>query len=356
MRKSRIITLIVFALAAVVALMVILLPCATSTELVRYKTSFFDVFDTYSEITVYAATEAKATELANEAHAELVTYHQLYDIYNDYDGVVNMKTVNEQAGTAPVVVDARIMDLLAFAKTMAAKTDGRMNIAMGSVLTIWHYYRTQGLEDPASATLPTLAELQTAAEHTGIGDLVLDADAMTVSFADPQLKLDVGAVAKGYAVERVAQQLEAQGVTSALLSIGGNVRAIGAKGDGSAWRVNVQNPDLAAEDQSIATLALTELSLVTSGSYQRYYTVDGKQYHHIIDPDTLFPADKLWAVSIVTQDSGLADALSTALFTLSIEDGQALLATFENVGALWVALDGTITESENFAALTDTAS
>ncbi|MCE5342104.1 MAG: FAD:protein FMN transferase [Eubacteriales bacterium] len=357
MHKSRIIPLIVFVLAGLAALAAVFLPrTVTTVELVRYKTSFFDVFDTYSEITVYAATEGEAEAIANQAHTSLTAYHQLYDIYNDYDGIVNLKTVNAQAGAAPVTVDERILNLLTFAKAMAGETNGRMNIAMGSVLAIWHDYRTRGLDDPASAALPSMAQLQAAAEHCNIDDVVLDPVAKTVYLADPALQLDVGAVAKGFAVERVAAQMVAQGVTSALLSIGGNVRAIGVRGDGSAWRANVQNPDLTAENQSIATLSLADRSLVTSGSYQRYYTVDGKQYHHIIDPDTLFPADKLWAVSVVTQDSGLADALSTALFTLSIEDGKALLKRFDGVDALWVTPDGAITQSAGFAALTDTES
>ncbi len=350
LRKRKIAWMIGAALIVLAA--AVLLPrIAVAPGSVRYQTGFFDVFDTYSEIIVYAPTEEAAKEIADAAHSELLAYHQLYDIYNDYDGVTNLKTVNERAGTAPVAVDARIMALLSFAKTMAEETGGRMNVAMGSVLSIWHDYRTKGLEDPASAALPTTEELQAAAEHTDIDDLVLDPEAGTVFFADPALQLDVGAVGKGFAVERVAEQLEAAGVGGALLSIGGNVRAVGSRGDGSAWRVNVQNPDLTADDQSLATLGLTDLSLVTSGSYQRYYTVNGVQYHHIIDPDTLFPAAWLWSVSVVAQDSGLADALSTALFTLSVADGQALLTHFEGVNALWVTPDGAQTQTEGFSDL-----
>jgi FAD:protein FMN transferase len=319
---------------------------------VRYKGSFFDIFDTYSEITVYADTEADGAKMVDAAHEELLAYHRLYDIYNDYEGLTNLKTVNEQAGAAPVAVDGRIIDLLTFAKEMAKETDGRMNVAMGSVLALWHTHREAGIADPANATLPATEELRAAAAHTDIDDLIIDADAKTVYFADPALRLDVGAVAKGYAVEQVARHMAESGVTSALLSIGGNVRAVGAKGDGSLWRVDVQNPDLAAATQSLMTLDLDDLSLVTSGSYQRYYTVDGKQYCHIIDPDTLYPAEYVWAVSVVTQDSGLADALSTALFTLPVEQGMELLQKFPGVEALWVNPDGSLTRSDGFTALT----
>ena len=338
------------ALLAAFLLAIAPLPGAIG-ETGRFKATFLDVFDTYSEIIVYAQDEAAAQQILTDAHADLLAYHQLFDIYNNYDGINNLKTVNDNAGVQPVAVDARLIDLLTFAKDLQPKVNGRINIAMGSVLRIWHTYREAGIDDPANAQLPPMADLQAAAKHTDIQNLVIDREAGTVYLSDPDMSLDVGAVAKGYAVERVAQDMIAAGVTSALLSIGGNVRAIGARGDGTAWRVNVQNPDLTAQDQGLTTLNLADLSLVTSGSYQRYYTVDGKTYHHIIDPDTLMPAAYTWAVSVVTEDSGLADALSTTLYNLSIEDGKALLASFPGVEALWVTLDGQIVRSDGFAAM-----
>ncbi len=350
MRKRLWIVLAAVAVLAVAA--VIALPLLAKPELKRFKASFFDVFDTYSEVIVYATDESAANEAMNAAHEELKAYHQLYDIYNDYDGVNNLKTVNDNAGVAPVAVDPRLIGMVAFAQEMDVKTNGRMNIAMGAVLKIWHDHRTAGIDDPANATLPDMAELQAANQHTDINDLVVDGAAGTLYITDPAMRLDVGAVAKGYAVERVAQDMIARGVTSAILNIGGNVRTIGTRGDGTLWRVNVQNPDLTAENQGLTTLSLKDLSLVTSGSYERFYTVDGKQYHHIIDPDTLMPAAYTWSVSIVTEDSGLADALSTALFTLSIADGKALLTKFPGVEALWVELDGTIVRTDGFSALT----
>jgi FAD:protein FMN transferase len=349
--KHRRILIAALATLVVAAALTLILTLTRGVQLTRYKASFFDVFDTYSEVVVYAKDETSAQTTLDRIHEDLLAYHQLYDIYNAYDGQNNLKTVNDQAGIAPVSVDQRIIDLLLFAKEMEVKTDGRMNIAMGSVLRIWHDYRTAGTDDPANAALPSLADLQAAALHTDINSVLVDADAKTVYLKDSDMSLDVGAIAKGYAVERVAQDLIADGVTSALLSIGGNVRSIGKRGDGTSWRVNVQNPDLTSQDQSIATVDLNDLSLVTSGSYQRYYTVDGKQYHHIIDPDTLYPAAYTWAVTVVTTDSGLADALSTALYTLSIEQGKALLTNFPGVEALWVTLDGELVRTDGFSDL-----
>lgn len=342
---------------ALLLLMVLLLalPAMSDAEVNRYEASFMDVFDTFSQMVIYTSDKATAQTLAQEVHDELKAYHQLYDIYNDYDGVANLKTVNDNAGIAPVKVDKRLIDMISFAKEMYEKTNQRMNIAMGSVLSIWHDYRTEGIDDPASAKLPQMDALLAANAYTNIDLLIIDQAASTLYLSDPHMKLDVGAVAKGYAVERVAQLLISQGIDSALLSIGGNVRAIGIRPDGTPWRVGVQNPDLTAENQNLTKVGLKDLSLVSSGSYQRYYTVDGKIYHHIIDPDTLMPADWFWAVSVVTEDSGVADALSTALYTLPIEEGQSLIEAWDGAEALWVMHDGSVVRSQGFSSLAQEA-
>ncbi|NLA81647.1 MAG: FAD:protein FMN transferase, partial [Clostridiaceae bacterium] len=126
-------------------------------------------------------------------------------------------------------------------------------------------------------------------------------------------------------------------------------RAIGSRGDGSPWRVGIDNPDPGNEDY-LAVLSLDGFSLVTSGVSERYFEVQGKRYHHIIDPDSLFPEDRYLSVSIVCPDSGLADLLSTALFNLDLEAGQALIESMEGTEALWCLPDGSLVRSSGFAA------
>ena len=160
--------------------------------------------------------------------------------------------------------------------------------------------------------------------------VVIDEAASTVYISDPDVRLDVGAVAKGWSTQRVAENAPA----GLLLSVGGNVCATGPKDDnGTPWVVGIQDPN--GGDQYLHTLYLTKGSLVTSGDYQRAYVVDGELYHHIIDPNTLYPSTLWRSVTILCDDSGLADALSTALFLLPLEEGQLLL---EKTGAqaMWV--------------------
>lgn len=329
-----------------------LLLCAcTAASSERYTASFIDVFDTASQIVIYADDQKQANRIAQTVHQELQYYHKLFDQYHDTPGVNGVYALNHRAGTEPVSVDAPLFRLLQLGKEMYTKTGGKVNIAMGSVLSLWHDAREQGLKDPENATLPDLTELREASLHTDPEHIVLDAEKQTVFFSDPLLQLDLGAVAKGYAVERVADLLEANGDTGIVLSIGGNVRTIGCRPDGTVFSIGIQNPDLTSEIQHIAVAALKDASLVTSGSYQRYFIVNGKQYHHIIDPDTLMPADHAWSVSVITQDSGLADALSTALFTMTPEAGMAFLKQYPGTEAIWVLNDGTMILSEGMEAL-----
>lgn len=339
--------------ALALAGLLLLSGCAGQTgpepELHRYEASFLTLFDTVTTIVGYAETEEDFRRTAQEFHDGLLEYHQLFDIYHDYDGINNLKTVNDSAGGDPVKVDRRIVDLLLFCRELEQLTGGTVNATMGSVLALWHEARTEGVDDPEHAALPDAGALEEAARHVGFHLLEIDEEASTVRLTDPRARLDVGAVAKGWAVEQVCRTAPA----GLLVSVGGNVRATGPKPEGnSPWVVGVQEPDGEKQDY-LHTLNIDHQSVVSSGDYQRYYTVDGVRYHHIIDPDTLRPG-RLWrAVTVVCPDSGLADGLSTALFLLSQEEGAALA---ERCGAqaMWVAPDGGLLYTGGFLELVRT--
>ena len=353
--KSRI-TRITAALLAAVLSLGLLVGCKPKKELTRYTTIFYDVCDTVTQVIAYCESEEEFNAQMQALHQDLVAYNQLYDIYNDYDGVVNVKTINENAGKAPVQVDDRILSMLELARQMYDLTSGKINIAMGSVLNIWHNYReaAEAAETDADNKLPTMEELEAAAQHCDINNVIIDADAKTVYLADPEMLLDVGSVGKGYAVEMVAQAAEARGLKSALISVGGNLRAIGTKPDGSQWSGGVENPWNAsdvytASSSYVSGVNMSDMALVTSGNYQRYYVVDGVRYHHLIDPDTLWPARYFDSVSVLSPDSGAADCLTTGLFCMSLEDGQKLIESLDGVEALWCTPDGEVIQSSGWA-------
>lgn len=299
----------------------------------QYTATFLELFDTVTTVVGKADSEEAFTVKAQTVRDALLPYHQLFDIYHDYEGITNLKTLNDHAAEGPVKVDPILVDFLLDCKEYYALTDGKVNVAMGSVLNLWHEARMAGLEDPEHAFLPDPEALDAGAEHISFDDCVIDQEAGTVFFADPLLQLDGGAAAKGWAAQRVAESAP-EGL---LISVGGNVCATGPKDEnGTPWVVGVNNPD---GGSYLHTLNITGGSVVTSGDYQRYYTVDGKVYHHIIDPETKMPSTYWRSVTILCADSGLADALSTALFLLPREEGQALLSK-TGAEAMWVDAQG----------------
>ena len=321
-------------------------------DMKRYEAEFIELFNTFTKIVGYSETEEEFKSYAQQIYDDLTEYHRLYDIYTDYDGLNNIKTINDNAGIKPVKVDQKIIDMLVFSKSMYELTDGKTNIAYGSVLKIWHEYRTDGIDDPENAELPPLKKLQEASEHTDINDVIIDRENSTVFLSDPMMSLDVGAIAKGYATEQVADKLAANGLVSGILNVGGNVRAIGNNiKTGESWSVGIQNPDSESEEAILNLVNLEETSMVSSGDYERYYTVDGKRYNHIIDTKTLFPAENFTAVTVICEDSGMADALSTAIYCMDFEQGHELIQSIEGSEAMWVFKDKSIRYSEGFEAL-----
>lgn len=298
-------------------------------------------------------TDENFAKVKAKVEALLSEYHVLYDIYFEYSGINNLKTVNDNAGVSPVAVDGRIIDLLKFGIEMHGLTDGETNIMMGSVLKLWHKARVGDKE--GNHTLPTAEELMFAEMHTDIAALVINEDEGTVFITDPEASIDVGAIAKGFASERIAEAITSDKSLNAngyALDFGGNVRVIGTKGDGNNFKIGITNPDKSSNDPFVATVSVADTSIVTSGDYERFFTVDGTNYHHIIDKDTLQPSKYFHSVTVVTKDSALADALSTALFSMHINDGYKLVEDMDGVEALWIGTNGTTVKSTGFPEVT----
>ena len=325
--------------ALLVLLALVLAGCAPGKQV--YETVFLDVFDTVTTLRGYDVSQQAFQARAEQVHGTLLEYHRLFDIYTDFPG--GLKQINDNAGVRPVAVEPAVIDLLKECREAHTLTHGRVNAAMGSVLSLWHDAREAGLAAPEHAALPERAALEEAAKHTSFDTVQLDEEAGTVYLADPAQRLDVGAIAKGWAAQRAAELLP----EGYLLNVGGNVCARGSKPDGSGWSIAVQSPEAGAEH--LCVLTLSDQCLVTSGDYQRSYTVDGKRYHHIIDPDTLSPAGLWRSVSVLAQDATLADCLSTALFLLPLEEGKALAAQC-GAEAMWVDAELNVTQTPGFAA------
>ena len=374
-----------------------------------YQMEYSGYFDTVSQFTMPAQSEAAFMDQANYFEERLAYYHDLYTGFEAVDDVKNVWLLNQEAGENPVEVSRDLMDMLVYAQGLMDETNGAFSITLGTVTTLWR-----------EEQVPEQDVLDEALEHTDPEDLVLNPERLTVYFTDPELQLDVGAVAKGFAAERIASELQARQVDSALVNLGGNVRTIGQKvlATTTPWMIGIQNPirrldtalrnyqDVAETDESEAltrphltyptgeTTAIAELpqdtetpadteqpspsdtsetvngpnldqdylaildsadsSLVTSGIYERFFIENGNLYHHIVDPQTGMPSQRFQSVSVITRHSGLADGMATALFNMSLEEGMALVNSREHMEAVWIDMSGEMNQSYGFEALVHT--
>ena len=331
------------ALTLAVLLCLPLTACQKQQKL--YSATWFDLFDTVAVVQGYAASQQDWDRQAAMLYDDLAHYNQLFDIYNHYDEVVNLYDVNAQAAAAPVRVGDELYAFLRWCKDTAyPAANGATNIAAGAVLRLWHDARES--DSPAPPAADAIAE---ALQHINIENLILDDAAQTVCFADPDMTLDVGAVGKGYAVEQAARAAQARGLTSALLNVGGNLRAIGTKPGGKPWTAGVENPwgDDPAYIQAVE-LADGD-SLVISGDYQRYFEYEGVRYAHLIDLTTGYPARYVSSVAVLAhaETGGLADALSTGLFCLPEQTGRTL-ADRNGWAVLWMHTNKSTAQSADW--------
>ena len=303
-------------------------------------------FDTIIELTAYTKSEEELNTYGEIMNNIFVEYNQLFDKYNDYEGINNIKTINDNAGKNKVTVAQPIIDLLLLAKEYTEITNGAFDITIGNTMIIWHNYRDMGeaknLEGSDDTPIPTKQELKESSKYAGWEYVEIDDENNTVYITDEHVSLDVGAIAKGYTTEYVAQELEKAGLAYGSVNGGGNVRLIKNKADGSPWGVGIANPNDPYGASCTAVYTGGNMSVVTSGDYQRYFVSHGEIYSHIIDPDTLYPANHHRSVTIVTEDSGIADILSTALYVMDFEEGYKFIEEYnakypeKQVAVVWV--------------------
>lgn len=332
-------------------LLIALLLCpmfsAQGTTYQKYQHYFFGTFDTIITLLGYTEDAETFGRYSALAESEMRRYHEIFDQYNPYDGVNNLYAVNQKAGQGPCEAEPELISLLLTIREWHKQYSDVTNPAMGSVLRLWHDAREDG------TVLPDDAELKEAANHMDFNDVVIDEAAGTIHYLDPNLSIDLGAVAKGHAAQLTADALRKAGMESFILNAGGNVVCGGAPLDGRThWIVAIEDVDAVSTRHKVA---MVNHCIVTSGDYQRYYEVDGQRYHHLIDPATLYPASHVRAVSIFHDDSGLADFLSTAAFVLPFEESRALIESVEGADAVWLMADGTEYWTDGFQAMYDLA-
>ncbi len=337
-------------LAVILIVLIIFIPDIAESENKKFSDYSFEFFDTVTSITGYAENKDEFENITGFIFSELERYHKLYNIYYSYSDVINLKDINEviDGHHNKLHVSNDITDMLLFARDIYDLSGGKMNVAFGSVLSIWHEYREEALSNPENAQIPAMSLLKEAANYTDFDSVLIDNSSSSVQICEPHTKLDVGAIAKGYALEKIAESLYEMGISGYCINIGGNIRTIGARGDNSPWLIGIENPE-DNDNPYLAKVALSDMAIATSGNYQRFYEINGKKYHHIIDTATLMPADIFTSVTVISDDAGLSDGLSTVLFCLNFEDGLKLVEELDGVEAMWLKDTGELLYSSHFS-------
>ena len=258
---------------------------------------------------------------------------ELSKIFNYYDDASVISEVNRAAGGAAVKVPAEFIRCMKSAKEYGRLSGGAMDVTIRPLLDAWKKAAEEG-------RTPTDEEKAAAAALVGYGRIEIDESASTVRLPAAGMKLDLGAIAKGFIVDECAAVLKGMGIESVLIEAGGDIQTFGAKPDGMPWIIAIQNPITGLENDAILSIAVSGRAVTTSGNYRRGYDAGGKHYSHIIDPRPPYmSAEQLPQVTIVASDCTSADALATAVSVLGLEDGMKLVKSIPGVEALLITIE-----------------
>ena len=294
------------------------------------KAGFY--FDTIISVTIY---DASKEHLLDECF-------KLADMYEGYFSKTvadsDVSKINAAAGT-PVEVHDETIELLELGIYYGNLSNGKFDITIGKLSDLWDF-STKALIDESemnASYLPTASSIEAALATVDYTNLSIDGNLVTLK--NPESAIDLGGIAKGYIADKMKEFLNENGITSGIINLGGNVLTIGTKKDGSAYTIGIQKP-FSEDGSAIASVEITDKTVVTSGIYERYFKVDGKLYHHILDVTTGYPYEnELLEVTIITDSSANADALSTTCFSLGLEDGLALIESLKDTEAIFITDD-----------------
>lgn len=323
--------------------------CTKSIEPIS-QTGFY--FDTAITITLYENGKLDAKncqELLTSCFSLCETYEAMLSRTKKGSDIWNINHSN----SSPITVHEETALLLKKALTYCRQTDGMVDITIAPVTDLWnfssdHVRQLKNTENVENA-LPDAKALSARLSHVNYQNI--EVNGTTITLKDPDAALDLGCIAKGYIADCLKEYLQKEGITSALINLGGNIQTIGNKPDGSPFRLGIQKP-FGERNTSTASLLVTDLSLVSSGVYERYFEIGEVRYHHLLNPKTGMPQDNgLLSVSILSASSADADILSTAAFLLGPEKGMAYIESLPNTEGVFITEDGELHPTSGLDAL-----
>ena len=311
-------------ISAFLASLLLLLPLSACKGEVTQQSQVVFYFDTVTTINIYT----NDNDLLSDVEQECLRYENLLSKTVEGSDVWN---INHAEG-ARIPVSDETRELILLALEYSRLSDGRFDITVEPCVALWDFTGEN------IGKLPDEAALAEAAAKVDWTQVDVNDEGVQIPAG---MSIDLGAIAKGYISDKIAQFMEARGVKSGFLNVGGNVRTIGSKPDGSSWRIGIQDPEGVRDQSIVGVVTLSNDSVVTSGIYERGFTADGVTYHHILDPNTGWPVqNELSGISIVTQSAATADALSTTVFAMGLEEGLSFVESLDGVDAIFVTRDG----------------
>ncbi|KAF0185774.1 MAG: ApbE-like protein lipoprotein [Nitrospirae bacterium] len=288
---------------------------------------------TLVSMTVVTNDEAKAQQAIENAYKELERLEQLLNFYADDS---ELSEINRNAGVKPVKVSPEAFEVIEKAAFTSEMTEGAFDVTIGPLVKLWDFKK---------GVIPEKAAIAESLKRVGYKNIVLDKPAGTVYLKNSGSQMDLGGILKGYAADKATHILKKNGFLSGIVTVGGEVRTFGTKPDGTPWIVGIQNPRQKDQsDEVVATIAVSDKALSTSGDYIRFFEKDGSRYHHLLNPRTGYPADQCGSVTIVAEDGVTADGFAK-IFVLGPEKGLQI-AKKAGFDALFIDCNGKILMSE----------
>ena len=302
----------------IAAITLLLTACSFKSNEPISKTGFY--FDTVITISIY---DSKDTELLDNC----------FSICEEYEKQISrtietseISKINNAKGM-PVSVSNSTLELLKKGIAYGELTNGAFDITIAPLSELWDFKNNTG-------NIPSEDDITEALSHVNYKNIVIDGNSVTLT--DPNAAIDLGGIAKGYIADKLREYLSSKDVKSALINLGGNILTIGEKPDGSAFNIGIQKP-FDDQNKTITSVSVKDSSVVTSGSYERYFKVNDTIYHHILNTKTGKPcSNDLLSVTILSESSVDGDALSTACFALGLDKGRELIEDIENVDAIFI--------------------
>lgn len=322
------------ASALILFLFLFLSACDREAAVTFKKTE--TVMGTEVSVTVVAKSRDDGERAIEAAFDEVRRLDRMMSLYKDDSEITS---INMFAGKKPVRVSPEIIDVVDAANRISELTHGTFDITVGPLIVLWQMRLEEG-------KVPTQEEIDAVKRRVGYRNIRIDRKRSEIFLERPGMIMDLGGAAKGYAADRAAAVLASHGIKDAVVAVAGDIRVMGRRPNGAPWRIGIQHPR--DKDKTIAVLELSDISISTSGDYERFKIIGKKRYHHIIDPRTGRPAEGMESVTVIGGTGAVIDPLTTALFILGPKDGMDIVKKL-GYEAVFVDINGSVTSTKGIA-------